>query len=288
MVTDPHSDDLTLFPLQVHNTIATWSYEQPNLAGLNQLNSYRIGVANGLLDTARGEKKAEEKRAIEQERKLLAERVKKEEEDRERELQRLRGPMIKDEPADDPPARPMKLQDDFKAKYGPNRAGVKLEEVADEDEVQHVNPTDAMEEDAVDHNPAFDSDSDADDVDVNAIVAPDFASDDLSDAEHPKPAIPRPVKWEPVPEHIVVKEEETSASDQWQSMGQLTRFRKDAETIADDYLKATKVKLTTGRKRTANKIDSCAYKQGKEDSKKIDVKRRRLEGGAKREDSEDD
>ncbi|KAG8959968.1 hypothetical protein FRC00_001030 [Tulasnella sp. 408] len=51
----------------------------------------------------------------------------------------------------------------------------------------------------------------------------------------------------------------------------------DAENIADGFLKRQGIKISVARARGRNKRDAHAYAQGKEDSKKIDVKRRRLE-----------
>lgn len=53
-------------------------------------------------------------------------------------------------------------------------------------------------------------------------------------------------------------------------------FRETAQEIAKDYLRQKNIKLRKGRKKTAAK-DYAAYKQGKKDSKKVDVRRNRLE-----------
>ncbi|GAC97416.1 Ankyrin repeat protein [Pseudozyma hubeiensis SY62] len=64
----------------------------------------------------------------------------------------------------------------------------------------------------------------------------------------------------------------------WQSGNQLIRFRQDAEKIADDYLasqhKGLKLKK---RAKSSFKKDSSAFEQGREDAKKIDVKRKRIQ-----------
>lgn len=61
---------------------------------------------------------------------------------------------------------------------------------------------------------------------------------------------------------------------------QLTLFRAKAEGIADEYLKSNNVKLHRGRKSTAAK-DYAAYKQGKKDSRNVDVRRKRLEAASR-------
>jgi len=57
---------------------------------------------------------------------------------------------------------------------------------------------------------------------------------------------------------------------------QLARFYKSAEKVAEDVLKAKNIKLKKGGKRTAVK-DPGAYRQGQEDSNKIDVRQRLVE-----------
>lgn len=69
---------------------------------------------------------------------------------------------------------------------------------------------------------------------------------------------------------------------QWKSAGQLVTFRETSVAIADDYLKQQNIKLVSGSKRpdlgARGPQEWAIYKQGKEDAKKIDVKRRRIKG----------
>jgi hypothetical protein len=82
-----------------------------------------------------------------------------------------------------------------------------------------------------------------------------------------------------------VKEETSDDSQLWSSVGQLVAFRETSVAIAEDYLKTQGVKI---RKRTGPvftiKSDeaSILYQKGKEDAKKIDVRRKLLK------DAEDD
>ncbi|KAK4912677.1 hypothetical protein LTR66_017267, partial [Elasticomyces elasticus] len=75
----------------------------------------------------------------------------------------------------------------------------------------------------------------------------------------------------------------------WRDAGALTLYKQNASDIADEYLKnhlaRTGSKMKTSRKRNAQVKHPHAYRQGKEDSKKIDVKRRRIQG---KEDAEDE
>lgn len=67
----------------------------------------------------------------------------------------------------------------------------------------------------------------------------------------------------------------------WTSPALLTLFRENATIIADNYLKSKNIKLRPGRKSKALKYDSKAYNVGKEVAKKINLKRKRVEGKGK-------
>ena len=64
----------------------------------------------------------------------------------------------------------------------------------------------------------------------------------------------------------------------WNTSQALVRFRQSATKVAEEYLKAQNTKLSAGRKRKRTVQDQESYRQGMEDSKKIDMKRRRIEG----------
>ena len=66
----------------------------------------------------------------------------------------------------------------------------------------------------------------------------------------------------------------------WKSSQALVRFRRSAQRVADEYLKAQTLKLKKTPKRSRSIRNPDAYRQGKEDSKRIDVKRRRIEGAS--------
>jgi hypothetical protein len=73
----------------------------------------------------------------------------------------------------------------------------------------------------------------------------------------------------------------------WASSQALIRFRQSARKIAEEYLAASGVKLSSGRKRQRHIGDPEAYEEGKKDSKNLrsDLKRRRIE--AKGDEDED-
>lgn len=74
-------------------------------------------------------------------------------------------------------------------------------------------------------------------------------------------------------------EEETEVAA-WQSQAQLIIFKETAARIADDYLKVIEKKVRTRKARKNTSLhDPSAYEKGQEDARKVDLKRRRLEGG---------
>ncbi|CRG84243.1 hypothetical protein PISL3812_01555 [Talaromyces islandicus] len=64
----------------------------------------------------------------------------------------------------------------------------------------------------------------------------------------------------------------------WKSEMQLIRFRETAENIAQSFLEQNNIKLRNVKKRKASIKDHGSYKKGKEDSKKINVRQRRIQG----------
>lgn len=64
----------------------------------------------------------------------------------------------------------------------------------------------------------------------------------------------------------------------WHSSNQLIRFRQDAEKIADDYLASQHSGLKLKKRaKSSFKKDSQAFEQGRQDARKIDVKRKRIQ-----------
>ncbi|KAK3678534.1 hypothetical protein LTR78_001832 [Recurvomyces mirabilis] len=64
----------------------------------------------------------------------------------------------------------------------------------------------------------------------------------------------------------------------WASHKQLVVFRKTASDIADKYLESRDMKLGKAQKRKAASLDQRAFAQGRMDSKKIDVRQRKMLG----------
>jgi len=68
------------------------------------------------------------------------------------------------------------------------------------------------------------------------------------------------------------KSKSDSNSVPWKSTQQLVLFRDNAKKVAEDYLEMKGIKLRSGRKKDNTVRDKVAYAEGKEDSKKINVK----------------
>jgi hypothetical protein len=92
------------------------------------------------------------------------------------------------------------------------------------------------------------------------------------------------IKREPVPEigaeggnHVDNLDQENFPESMWASATQLVKFRASANTIADEYVKDQNIKLSYRARRSSAPRDGASYRQGREDSRKINVRRRRLE-----------
>jgi hypothetical protein len=74
------------------------------------------------------------------------------------------------------------------------------------------------------------------------------------------------------------KSKSDSNSILWKSTQQLVLFRDNAKKVAENYLEMKGIKLRSGRKKDNTVRDKVAYAEGKEDSKKINVKAGRIKG----------
>ncbi|KAJ7596276.1 hypothetical protein C8J56DRAFT_916999 [Mycena floridula] len=246
-----------------YNLVLAWSMANKAAKGRHGKNSYRVGVASGLYDLAKKDKKQELEKAIEREKVLMIERKQQEDEEEKRRIERLEAPK-------------MDVEDSYK---------VKMEEVEDDDMIPSGCP--------VKQEPQSDDESDNDDSPLdfdnsdNQFVKADFKDDDPDDlldldAEHPRvksrPHSPSPPPAAPEPQ----SDDDEDDTKQWSSLQQLTAFRESTVAIGDDFLKSKKIKLHKGKKRPGLKLKDAearaAYIQGKEDAKNIDVKRRRIKG----------
>ncbi|KAF7791901.1 hypothetical protein EIP86_002926 [Pleurotus ostreatoroseus] len=273
-----------------------------------------MGVGDGLQSLARQEKNEEKQRAIEAEKRLLEAARKVEEEEDRACLKRLEQPTTADDAlsTEHHPAEEQTNTNHDDKQIKPKDTKVKIEEVEDEDFVipepsaQSTFPTknEASNESPVgDHgvilgssfraqslsyagSPAFQPDFDDSDDDIDLI--------DL-DAAEPKyqPRARTETKAQIIPNaagpsnprevHTATptqaKPEDQEA--QWKSVKQLVAFRDTSVAIADDWLKSQNVKLTYTKSAVRDPQtwrERSLYWQGREDAKKIDVRRKRIKG----------
>jgi hypothetical protein len=199
-----------------HNLIQDWSTKKK---GVSTRKSYCLGVANGLWQLARGEKRKEEEAVRNKEKQEIDTTVSKEEADREKELARLRA-----------------------------------------DDVQLKMESDDTDDEMNDGGVVFDDYPEKWESEEEADITADFDEELIKFVKsEPRPREPSP---EPTPA--------------WESSQQLALFRKNALLIADTYLETQEVKLYPGRRTDTTVRDRTAYVQGKEDSKKINVRAKGL------------
>jgi len=261
-----------------HNLTLEWAREKKGA-----INSYCMGVAAGLKEMAREEKRNEKRQARKREQEALAAKVEQERLQRQRELDRL------------------------------NR----LAPEADEEDLRSAQVEEEMvKQEPIDYDENSADESGSPPAAFGDVVLDDFDSDECKPTFKQENELPldlsadfeeelqKIIKQErsPTPElanvqdktkpKIEAKEEEPTppiqnpgpSDDQpaeelslWTSPQQIILFRKSAMKVAEEYLKSTKRKLHKSRKRTCSVRDYGAFEAGKRDSRNIDVRRRRLE-----------
>ena len=291
-----------------HNLILEWARGKKGAT-----NSYCLGVARGLWEMAREDKRQEERQAKLQEQEKMSARLMEESLERQKELDRLNSDGVRvpeaykgfyaAEVADEDPT-----SNDLTPGY--NFAGQDTSSSDSEDDLDCPFPVD-RHDDAMEIEPTFKEedtvalDPEADfEVELQRIIKRERSSTPLakikcepftsrtkvedSDVDV-KPKLERRIQLKLEGECQLKSEEDDQSklgeedtaspgeNSLWASASQLILFRATASKIADEYLKSTKTKLSADRKRVGSIKDRGAYEQGKRDSRKIDVKRRRLE-----------
>lgn len=272
----------------VHNKILHWAGRQ---RGRSTVFSYCKGVADGLYNMAKEEKRLEEEAAHQAEQARLVEREREEKEQRQRELDRLN-----------------KSAPDI-SNLGPNRHTDGSTSGAPEKNGNRdgeCNTYHAPIGHFGDDNPIGDNEFDENDLE------PDFAEDSYDLRFDPKADLDDEIdrilkrkrdlegyhrkhivnhekdKENPPPSFNQTNNKTTAPSTEqedaeyiWESRMQLVLFRQNAEKIADDYLKEQNIRLTNRKRKHTSVKDLQAYEKGKEDSKKIDVRQRRIKKTSK-------
>ncbi|GLB44177.1 putative protein of unknown function (DUF2786) [Lyophyllum shimeji] len=282
----------------LHNQIETWALERKGeLRGRTAGINYRLGVAQRVLEDAEKENRRALRQAQEAGKKRLREEAAAEEAARAAEIARLANP------ADAEPVTTSPIEE-------PN-VSVKVEDVPEEqerkpladlsDEENEPLPSYAegavMYDDFGDTRADFDLNDevadhqlDLDELESKVQVKPEPAEPSLrtrgrSRLPPPPPAAPA-VKAETEPvklEHELpsIMPESSDEAPSWTSALQLRTFRDNAKTIAENYLKDTGTKVRKGPKLREIKYDHAAFTKGWNDGRKVDLKRRRIEGEEK-------
>lgn len=239
---------------------------------------------------AKEEKAAEEARAMEAEKNALAAKVRQEEIENEARLARLQS-TVEDEDgmlepeigdadaahagsADDDDGRSTKSWQSDESEFngfsddddpGNDDEGVIEPDFVEDDEPMDMNINIDLDE-AIQQYPQPEPLSRS--VSPEGDALPTLSSEQSS--SNP-PALHENPPALPTPPSEGILDLESGLESSWASRMQLMTFRADATKIAEDYLKDRGVKLRTDRKRSTVVRDRTAYKQGKEDGKKIDV-----------------
>jgi Protein of unknown function (DUF2786) len=286
----------------VYNQINDWARAYK---GGNPRNSYFLGASESLQTMARKEKKAEEARARRAEVEALVAKVREEQRERQAQLDRL-APL-----GDSAPLMHAKVENnvhvDIKRESDSSHSPL-----VSQDDSSDASDTDSMGYTGFD-NGSDDSSSSSSETGSEDIVEPDFnfdnedridpsknLEDELQRLIKPDPEeLKAPALWsvplagsetqllaERMPagnqplktEQPTTKTPEPEADEgpKWASHTQLVAFRDTAADIAEEYLKGTGLKLRQGVARGRNVRDAHAYGRGREDGKKIDVRRRRI------------
>lgn len=265
----------------IHNKILDWACAY---SGASASFSYCKGFADGLWSLAHRQKAQETEKARKQEEETLAARDLAEKTQRQRELERLKGR-----------SEDMTVEDSFQT-YSKNndRDGNLLPYKSIFVDCSNVPLDDTSRDNYCTEDGHGDNDDSGGGDSLETEIEPDFKLDGgelLNDAaeldeeiekvlrrksrlanrlnvEFKSPKVTKPDTCDPT--HV-------RSISCWASEMQLVKFRVTAEQVADEYLKAANIKLGKNRAQQTTVKDREAYLQGKEDSKKVDVRQKLVE-----------
>lgn len=267
-----------------HNLILEWARGKKGA-----VNSYCLGVADGLWGMAREEKRQEEREAKKREQEDLSVRLQQEQLERQKELDRLHADVGIAETQKTPFALPIGDEDMIQPgpAIGDNTSDYAHSSSDSDDEVGHTLFDNETEEETearptfkVEHSMPLDPEADFE-AELQRILKRERSSSPVAK-----------IKSEDTTSQVKVEgrlsglldvkpkledDEPPTENSLWASASQLTLFRATAQKIAEEYIKSTNKKLRAGRARVSSVRDYGAYEQGRKDSRKIDVKRRRIE-----------
>lgn len=242
------------------NLILHWASSKK---GISTRHSYCLGVANGLITIAEIEKAEERKKSKESEMSEKSAAEESAQAQRAREIDRLNFQVRT--PKCSFRANLIQNQDpEEDVKHDVSDSILDFSDDEDNDALEDINPEILKLEDE-DINPEIFKLEDEDEK-------PFVAGTDFEDGPD-KPDFLGDFENELKKNYA---RETTPPIKTWESEMQLTLFRAKAGEIADEYLQKKNVKLHKSKPSTAAK-DYAAYQQGKKDSRKVDVRRKRLE-----------
>ncbi|KAB8527825.1 hypothetical protein FH972_025476 [Carpinus fangiana] len=256
----------------LHNLATEWAAIKSDVYKKDDL----LGFAHGLLDMAYAERKTADKEAKAQDAKIRSENNEKKRKDELRRLQKLER--FASNVSFDAPQR--EFQNDFSA----------FDPASDDDEPGFASDTESLT--AIgskdnDTDDQFGSDTDTSVKDETDIMGGKWDdnhggnkhSSNLSSSNY-KPSTSNKRKRSTSISHpgqSAHKSRRTVNSDDlepcvWQRHSALVLFRKTAERVADEYLKAKGIKLCNGRARSHNIRDARSHEKGQRDARTVDVR----------------
>ncbi|RMZ87741.1 hypothetical protein DV736_g5032, partial [Chaetothyriales sp. CBS 134916] len=274
-----------------HNLTLEWARSK---TGRNTKHSYCLGIGSGLVKISRKEKREEKERAEAMERR------------RERSPQEENIPYPAQDYGDDQSAasRPLLKAGVLPCADNDEKSAVKPGDDDDSDlfndirEQGNITDNSSIDEQEIaedeEKNPAINLGNGEDEnlaslegqehiAEVDEVEAEvTFKEEDEKpfdlDADFEEQIRTMLPKHEPETSAIVVDNdgEDQLTLNPWNTSKALVRFRQSAGKVASEYLKAQNKKLYKSRSREKKVRDYDAYRQGVEDSKQIDVKRRRI------------
>lgn len=287
---------------KIYNLVMDWARFKKGIAVTN---SYCLGIADQLYRDAKKEKEEEMKKAKKAEAEGLAAREKEEQLQREKELERLQ-PTVEDE-SDPEAVEKNNSEGPFDFEMNDTGLEVNLDAWSDAESADSESGEPMTMDTTTPQNNGEEDENESDDDE------PDFVHDDDENADQDmgdtdkvieelvqhmnkrssispllasrQPSL-QPASPSPKPTTLSTRES-PEPEPQWKSAMQLTLFRDTAAKIADDFLKANNMKLKN-RRRGAKPKDAKAFKEGRKDAKKIDVRQKALEDKKQEIKEEDD
>ena len=239
-----HTASAALAFEMAHNLIQSWAYP---LHGVCARNSYCLGVAHGLKDIAEAERRATERAAKENE---------------------ANSSEDSDTPSSThsqhPSAADTNSDEDSVCSAGSD--GISGHSIAPVDQYMWTDEGGSESEDIPDNGSAL-ADFNDEDSDMLDVTAP-FEAELKKIAKAQSKSDPS--------KYQITSEPRTT---EWASSTQLTVYRENVAKIAEDVLKANKIKLFAGRKVKMSVKDQKQYARGVKDSRKINVRGGRIENG---------